>query len=247
MSAVGPGAASIALVTGAGTRVGKAIALALGARGWAVAVHHHASGDGARDTARRLEAAGAEAHLVRADLADPATLPPLVAAVVERFGGLDLLVNSAANWVRVPFGEATASHVDASVATNLRAPLLLAQAAAPALAARRGAIVNIADHLAYDWAAPSLVHGIVKGGVEAMTRGLASVLAPDVRVNAVAPGVVLLPDDTPPDVAARLAAETPLARNGVAEDVAEAVCFLATAGYVTGEILHVDGGRHLRR
>lgn len=237
----------VALVTGAGRRVGQAIARKLGAAGYVVAVHYHASRDGADETVRRVAAAGGRAFACRADLADPATPSALVADVVAHGGGLDLLVNSAASWLRAPVGEVTAPQFDASVAMNLRAPFLLAQAAAPCLAARHGAIVNIADHLAYDWSSPYLVHGVGKGAVEHLTRGLARVLAPAVRVNAVAPGVVLLPDDAAPAIGDALATGTPLARIGSPDDVADAVLYLATARYVTGEVLHVDGGRHLGR
>jgi pteridine reductase len=237
----------VALVTGAGKRVGQAIALRLAATGRAIAVHYHASRDGADETVARIVAAGGVAQPFQANLASPDGPAALVRAVVAACGRLDVLVNSAASWLRAPFGTVTPEAFDAAVATNLRAPFLLAQAAAPHLAAQRGVIVNIADHLAYDWASPYLAHGVVKGAIAPMTRGLASVLAPEVRVNAVAPGVVLLPEHTPPDVAARLAQETPLARVGSAEDVADAVCWLADAAYVTGEVLHVDGGRHLRR
>jgi pteridine reductase len=237
----------VALVTGAGKRVGQAIALRLARDGHHVAVHFHASRDGADETVARIRDTGGVAQAFGADLSDGAAAPDLIAAVVAHFAGLDVLVNSAASWLRAPLGSVTAQQFDLSVATNLRAPFLLAQAAAPHLAARHGAIVNIADHLAYDWASPYLAHGVVKGAVEHLTRGLARVLAPAVRVNAVAPGVVLLPDATAAAVEATLVAETPLARLGTPDDVADAVAWLANAGYVTGEVLHVDGGRHLGR
>ena len=240
-------AAPVALVTGAGKRVGQAIALRLAATGRQVAVHYHQSRAGADDTVARIVAAGGSAQAFGADIADPDAPARLIAQVVEAFGGLDVLVNSAASWLRAPMGEVRAEQFDASVATNLRAPFLLAQAAAPHLAARRGAIVNIADHLAYDWESPYLAHGVVKGAVEHLTRGLARVLAPHVRVNAVAPGVVLLPEGVSATVEARLVGETPLARIGSPDDVADAVAWLAAAPYVTGEVLHVDGGRHLGR
>lgn len=237
----------VALVTGAGKRVGQAIALQLAATGRAIAVHYHTSRDGADDTVQRIVSSGGAAQAFQADIAAPEGPAALVGAVVAAFGRLDVLVNSAASWLRAPFGEVTAEQFDASVATNLRAPFLLTQAAAPHLAAQRGVVVNIADHLAYDWASPYLAHGVVKGGIGPMTRGLATVLAPNVRVNAVAPGVVLLPDNTSPAAAARLAAETPLETLGSPADIASAVCWLADASYVTGELIHVDGGRHLRR
>jgi pteridine reductase len=237
----------VALVTGAGKRVGQAIAERLATTGRAVAVHYHTSRDGAADTVDRIVTAGGHAQMFQADLSAPEGPVELVAAVIAAFGRLDVLVNSAASWLRAPFGQVTAAQLDASFATNVRAPFLVSQAAAVHLAATRGVIINIADHLAYDWESPYLAHGVVKGAVESFTRGLASVLAPDVRVNAVAPGVVLLPEGTSAAVATRLAGETPLGRLGTPEDIASAVCWLADAPYVTGELVHVDGGRHLRR
>lgn len=235
----------VALVTGAGQRVGQAIAVALGRDGWHVAVHHRESDAGARDTAEQVRAAGSEATLVRADLADADAPALLVAEVMARCGRLDLLVNSAAGMQPTPLGSTTAAHFDAIIALNLRAPFLLAQAAAAVLP-EGGAIVNIGDHMAEEPWPDFAVHGISKAGVRALTRHLAAALAPRIRVNAVAPGFVLKPAGMPDEAAERFASETPLRRLGTPDDVAEAVRFLADARYVTGEILHVDGGRRVR-
>jgi pteridine reductase len=132
-------------------------------------------------------------------------------------------------------------------ALNLRAPFFIAQAAAPLLATRGGVIVNIADLAAYETWPAYVPHAISKAGVVQMTRGLARALAPAVRVNAVAPGAVLLPDTWGDSTADRLAGTTPLRRLGTAEDVAQAVVYLCEATYVTGEVIIVDGGRHIRR
>ena len=237
----------VALVTGAGRRVGRAIAVALGSRGMQVLVHFNGSEDGARETASLIGEAGGSADIVRGDLRDPTVPQALVAAATKRFGGLDLLVNSAAVMERTPFGSVTAEQWDAMFALNLRAPFLLSQAAADALARRDGCIVNIADLAAFESWPAYVPHSITKAGVVQMTRALARVLAPRVRVNAVAPGAVLLPDDW--DAASRdhLVATTPLHRLGSPEDVAQAVVYLAEADYVTGETLIVDGGRHVRQ
>lgn len=236
----------VALVTGAGRRVGRAIALALGARGMRVAVHYNASAAGADETAALIRAQGGAAETLSGDLRDPAAVSALAAGVAERFGALHVLVNSAAVMVRTPFGETTAEQWDDMMALNLRAPFLLTQAAARTLAASRGCVVNIADLAAFESWPAYVPHGISKAGVVQMTRALARVMAPAVRVNAVAPGAVLLPDEWNEEAARRLEDTTPLRRLGSAEDVAQAVLYLVDAEYVTGETIVVDGGRHVR-
>jgi pteridine reductase len=148
---------------------------------------------------------------------------------------------------RTPVGETSASDWDEMFALNVRAPYFLSQRAAPALRAARGSIVNIADLAAFETWPAYVPHGITKSAVVQMTRALARVLAPEVRVNAIAPGVVLLPQGWSDEDAERLRATTPLARLGSPEDVAGAMLFLLDAGYVTGEVITVDGGRHVRR
>lgn len=235
-----------ALVTGAGRRLGRAIAIALGSRGMRVTVHYHRSESGARDTADAVTAAGGSAALVQADLRDAAAAPRLVEDVVAASGSLDVLVNSAAEMVRTPLGDATAAQWDDLFGLNLRAPFLLSQAAAPHLRRSRGAIVNIAD-IAADETWPAYIpYSLTKSALVHLTRSLARVLAPDVRVNAVAPGAVQLPDDWDDAAAARLASTTPLRRLGAPEDVTRAVLYLLDADYVTGQTLAVDGGRLIR-
>jgi pteridine reductase len=236
-----------ALVTGAGRRLGRAIALALGARGMDVGVHYGRSAAGARETATEIGHAGGHAACLQADLTEPDAPAALVDAAVRTLGRLDVLVNSAAVMMRTPVGEVTPADWDAMFAVNLRAPFLAAQAAAPHLARQRGAIVNLADLAAFETWPAYVPHGISKAGVVQMTRALARVLAPDVRVNAVAPGTVLLPDSWPEDVARRLAETTPLQRLGTPEDVTRTVIFLLESDYITGETLAVDGGRRIRR
>ena len=236
----------VALVTGAGRRVGRALAVALGAEGMTVAVHYHASDAGARETARTIEGKGGKASLVKADLTGD-TAARLIDDVVRQFGGLDVLVNSSAVMERTPLGEVTVAQWDAMMALNLRAPFLLSQAAAPHLARARGAIVNIADLAAFETWPAYIPHGISKAGVVYMTRALARTLAPDVRVNGIAPGAVLLPDDWNEDDATKLRDSTPLRRLGSPDDVVGAMLYLLRADYVTGETMIVDGGRHVRR
>lgn len=236
-----------ALVTGAGRRLGRAIAVALGGRGMHVAVHYGRSADGAREAAAEIERAGGRGVCLQADLTEPHAPAALVEAAVGALGRLDVLVNSAAVMMRTPAGEVTPADWDAMFAVNLRAPFFAAQAAAPHLARQRGAIVNLADLAAFETWPAYVPHGISKAGVVQMTRALARVLAPDVRVNAVAPGTVLLPESWPAAAARRLAETTPLRHLGTPEDVTRTVIFLLESDYITGETILVDGGRHVRR
>jgi pteridine reductase len=148
--------------------------------------------------------------------------------------------------MRTPLGEVIPADWDAMFALNLRAPFFVSQAAAPALAAERGAIVNIADLAAFETWPAYIPHAISKAGVVKLTESLARRLAPEVRVNAVAPGAVMLPESWSSDSASRLASTTPLRRLGTGDDVARAVLYLLEADYVTGETILVDGGRHVR-
>lgn len=236
----------VALVTGAGRRVGRAIAEELAAHGWRVAVHFHASASGAADTVAAIRATGGMAEAFGADLRDPSACEGLVPRVVAWAGRLDALVTSAAGMVRTPIGATAAATFDEIVALNLRAPFLLAQAAAAVLP-DGGSIVQIADHLSEEPTPGFEVHGVAKAGVVALTRHLAAALAPRVRVNAVSPGVVLLPDGASPALEGRLAREASLGRIGTPADVAGAVRYLLDAPFVTGEVLRVDGGRLRRR
>jgi pteridine reductase len=235
-----------ALVTGAGIRVGRSIALGLARAGADVVVHYGRSAEEARSTAGEIEALGRAAFLVQADLADPESPGRLVSAALAAAGRLDILVHSAANFLRAPLSETSIEIWDAAFAVNARAGFLLARAAAPELARRRGRIVLVSDDLASRPARGYVAHAASKAAVEGLVRALAVELAPDVTVNGVAPGTVLVPEGTPPEDAARWARQVPAKRNGSPEDVAAAVLFFAGGpGFVTGQILHVDGGKSL--
>lgn len=227
--------------------MGRAIAVALGAAGMRVVVHYHSSADGARETARLVTAAGGSATVVQADLCNVSACEQLIDAVVSGQGELHSLVNSAAIMLRTPVGTVSEGDWDAMYALNVRAPFFLAQRAAPALRATGGSVVNIADLAAFETWTGYVPHGMTKAAVVQMTRALAHALAPEVRVNAVAPGVVLLPEGFTEAQAEHLRRTTPLQRIGTPEDVAAAVVYLLCAGFVTGEIIRVDGGRHVRR
>jgi len=241
-----PLAGKAALVTGASRRIGAAIARELHAAGAAVVLHYRSSDAAARALESELNAVREGSALrVGADLLEPGAERHVVEAGLARFGRLDLLVNNASSFYATPLGSIESRHWDELVGANLRAPLFLSQAAAPALRESRGAIVNIVDIHAERPLAGYPVYSIAKAGLVALTRSLAIELAPQVRVNAVAPGAIEWPEDGqfPPEERARIVATTPLARVGAPGEIARAVCFLACAGFVSGQILAVDGGR----
>ncbi len=234
-----------ALVTGGARRLGRAIALALGRAGMRVAIHYHASASAAEEVLAELRASGADCIAIPGDLSRTADCERVVDETRSQWGGLDLLVNNAGIWGPTPVGSVTEERWDELLNTNLRSMFFVAQRAADALRASRGSIVNIADvGVERPWRnhTPYLVS---KGGVVALTRALAKDMAPEVRVNAVAPGPVLLPDDWSAEQTAQVERTTLLRRIGSPDDVAGAVLYLALAAYVTGVTLPVDGGHLL--
>ncbi len=240
-------AGRVALVTGAGHRLGRAIALALAGRGMDVAVHYHRSRREADVTLHAIRELGSRAELFQADLSDAAAARALPVAVAEAFGRLDVLVNSAGIMVRATVEETTPELWDQVMDTNLRSMFFTTQGALPALRAAAGRVINLADVGGLEPWPRYAAHCVSKAGVVMLTRTLARALAPDVTVNAVAPGAVLPPDDW--DAAARehLARTTPLGRLGGPQDVTAAVLYLLEGGdYVTGETIVVDGGRLIR-
>jgi pteridine reductase len=240
-------AGRVALVTGGAVRIGREIACALADAGADVAVGYHRSSSDARATVRDLEARGVRAVALRADLARPSEAGALVAAAARRLGRLDVLVNNAGLFARTPVARTTPAQFDRLVAVNLRAPFFCSQAAARVMGRRGGRIVNLADVGAVQAWPGYVPYGISKAGVVMLTRGLAAALAPRIQVNAVAPGVILLPPRFPRDRARRLTRRIPMGRQGSPADVAQAVRFFATcADYVTGQVLFVDGGMSLR-
>ena len=237
----------VALVTGAGRRVGRALAVALGREQMRVAVHYHNSADGAKETVAEIERAGGHATLFQADLSAPHPPAELVQQVASQLGSLAVVVNSAAVMERTPVGTVSPETWDSIFALNLRAPFLISQAAAPLMRAEGGAIVNIADLAAFESWPGYVPHSISKAGVVKLTSALARVLAPGIRVNAIAPGAVLLPPHWEEESGDRLVSTTPLQRLGDPEDVVQAMLYLLRADFVTGETLIVDGGRHIRK
>ena len=235
-----------ALVTGAGVRVGRAIALALGQAGADVAVHYHASAEPAEETAEELRGLGRRASTHAADLRSPEACRDLVRGAVASLGGLDLLVHSAANFLRAPLADTDAALWDDAMNVNARAGMLLAREAAAALRERSGRVVIITDLIAVQPVRNYVAHAVSKAAAEGLVRALAVELAPEVSVNGVAPGTVLVPEGTSEEQEARWARRAPLKRNGDPSDVARAVLFLcAGPAFVTGQILRVDGGQSL--
>jgi pteridine reductase len=237
----------VALVTGAGRRLGRELAWALAERGMTLAIHHHASGDGARALRDDVSAAGGRAECFAADLADAHAARELPRRVVAAFGQLDVLVNSAAVMHRIGFEDTTPEQYDAILDLNLRSVFFCTQGAAPALRAARGKVVNLADLAGLQPWPGFATHSVSKAGVVMLTRVLARSLAPEVTVNAIAPGAVLVPEEYDADERERLAKATPLGRLGSPGDVVAALLYLLEGGdFVTGEVLTVDGGRILR-
>src|SRR5690606_26804656 len=236
----------VALVTGAARRLGAAIARGLHAAGYDLALHYRTSAAPMRVLAGELEAVRSGSVLtLQADLAEFDRLPELVAQAVGRFGRLDALVNNASGFGPTPLGTVTPAQWDILFASNARAPFFLAQAAAPHLAAANGAIVNMTDIHAARPLRDHAVYCMAKAALEMATKSLALELAPHVRVNAIAPGAILWPeDDADGGRRAALLARTPLARTGTPEEVAGAVRWLLQdATYCTGQVLCLDGGR----
>jgi pteridine reductase len=236
----------VALVTGAGHRVGRAFAVGLGARGYEVAVHYNSAAAPADETVSIIEKAGGKAHKFGCDLTSANGPASLVASVLDQMKRLDVVINSAAVMLETPVDQVTVEEWDKIFALNLRAPFFVAQSAARVMT-EGGVIINIADLAAYETWPAYVPHAISKAGVVKMTESLARVFAPKLRVNAIAPGAILLPDDWDEQTAKRFASTTPLRRLGSPDDAVAAMLYLLDAGYVTGETIVVDGGRRIRK
>lgn len=236
----------VALVTGAARRIGAVICRRLHDAGANVAIHYRGSARDANALCGDLNQSRANSAMtVQADLVAIDTLPALLASVTAWHGRLDILVNNASSFYPTPVGEITAQHWDDLVGTNLKAPLFLAQAAAPALKKASGVIINIVDVHAQRPLRDHVVYGSAKAGLAMLTRSLAKDLAPDIRVNGVSPGAILWPESGMPEkTKASILRQIPAGRAGTPDDIATCVLFLVRdASYVTGQIIAVDGGR----
>jgi pteridine reductase len=235
----------VALVTGGGKRLGRAIALRLADEGADVAVHYGKSEAEAKEVVAEITNRGRRAFALQANLTNTGEITALVANVSKEFGQLDVLVNTAANFLETKFGETSEAQWDASLDTNLKAPFFVSQAAAPLLAkSGKGVIINFADLGGLQGWREFVPHSISKAGIILLTRVLAKELAPTVRVNALAPGTITMPGD-PPQWEQDFIRLAPLKRSGTPQDITDAVSYLTHAEFITGQVLVVDGGRSL--
>ena len=236
----------VVLVTGAARRIGAAIVTRLHANGARVAIHYRGSADEAESLASRLnEQRPDSASTFQADLLDTSCIPQLLDEVVGWGGRLDALVNNASTFYPTPIGEITEANWQDLMGTNLKVPLFLSQAAVPALRESRGSIVNLVDIHSQRPLKDHHVYGPAKAGLAMLTRGLAKDLGPEIRVNGVSPGAILWPEDgMTGDTQQAILDQVPLARAGEPADIAGCVLYLLRdAGYVSGQIIAVDGGR----
>ncbi|GAC1623541.1 MAG: SDR family oxidoreductase [Candidatus Acidiferrum sp.] len=238
-------AGRVALITGAAKRLGRAIALRLAEDGADVVVHYHESQAEAHNVVSQIESLGRRAVAISADLGKISAIKQLFADTEKQFGRLDVLINSAANFLQTDFASTTEEIWDASVDTNLKAPFFCSQAAAPSLKkSGKGVIINFADTGGIIGWPEFLPHSVSKAGVILLTKGLAKALAPEIRVNAIAPGTISMPGD-PPSWETDFIRRAPLRRTGTPADITDAVLFLIHAEFITGQVLVVDGGRVL--
>ena len=236
----------VALVTGAAKRLGRSLALALAERGAELAVHYHASEREAHELLAQLKRAGGKPVAVSGDISRAADVERIVEAAMQAFGRIEILVNSAAIFYRTPFATLTEADWDRVLGVNLKGPFLLCRRVGEIMLRQgRGKILNLADIGGMKVWAEYLPYSVSKAGLIALTQGLAKALAPAVQVNAIAPGTVLLPEDTPPEERDRAIRRIPLARLGSPEDIVRAALYLLESDFVTGEVLSVDGGQRL--
>jgi pteridine reductase len=232
----------VALVTGSAKRLGRAVALRLAEEGADVVIHYRSSAADGRDTASEIDRLGRRSIAVSADLTSVADIKRLFDEAAKQFGRLDILINSAANFLPASIVSTTEEIWDASLDTNLKAAFFCAQAAAPLLRRTKGTIINFADTGGVLGWPGYIAHSVSKAGVVMLTKVLAKALAPEVRVNAIAPGTITMPGD-PPEWEADFIKRAPLRRSGKPADIADAVFYLVRAEFLTGHTLVVDGGR----
>ena len=236
----------IALVTGAGRRIGRAIAIDLARHGWAIAVHHHCSGNDAAETLAAIKTEGARGAIVEADLADETQSSGLMARAADMLGPVSLLINNASMFERDEIATVSRQSWDAHMEINLRAPFLLAQAMAAALPADgAGNVINLLDQRVWNLTPHFISYTLSKSGLWTLTRTLALALAPRVRVNAIGPGPTLPSARQSEEQFARQWGSTPLARGTTPEEICATVQFLLAAPAVTGQMIALDGGQHL--
>ncbi|MGC9347328.1 MAG: SDR family oxidoreductase [Anaerolineae bacterium] len=237
----------VALVTGGGVRVGRAIALGLAEAGADVVITYNSSAGPAQEVVAEIEALGRRSLALQADFSQSAQMAPLVDEITAAMGRLDILINSAAIFQQGDWDDTTERNWDLHFAINLKAPFFLSQAFAKHVKAseHRGQIVNIADWRAVRPGKDHVAYTLTKAGLVAMTKSLALALAPEVQVNAIAPGLILPPPGADEAFVERKAAEIPLQRSGSPQAIVDAVRYLVASDFVTGELVFVTGGEHL--
>ena len=236
----------VALVTGGAVRLGKALAIALAGDGARLAIHHRQSKEHAEETVAGIKALGGDAFSVQADLSLPGSASGVIERTVNHFGRIDILVNSAAIFEPGDLADTTEALWDKHFNINLKAPFFLSQAFAAQVGSERpGHIVNIVDWRAIRPGPHYLAYTLTKAALVAMTQSLALAMAPNIRVNAIAPGAILPPPGKDMDYLEQLADGIPLRRAGAPKDVAQALLFLLSSDFITGEIIFVTGGEHL--
>lgn len=236
----------VALVTGGAARIGRALALALAERGVSIAVHYGSHHDEALETTSAIQKMGVDAASFQADLRSAEAASKLIESVAARFGQIDILINSAALFTPGSVFDTTEENWDTLFAVNLKSPFFLASAFAKlAGKTQPGLIVNIADWRAFRPGPDYLAYTITKAGIITMTQSLALALAPNIRVNAIAPGAILPPPGRDASYLENLANRLPLKRQGSPAEVVKGLIYLAEADFVTGEVLFIDGGEHL--
>ena len=246
MTTKGGSGRKVALVTGSAIRLGRAIAIELATAGYDLVLHYRSSSASAEQLARDIRALGVRAAEMKANLTKSSEAPRLIDRAIRAMGRIDVLVGSAANFLRVPFSKTTALVWDEAMTLNARANFLLARAAETELRRRQGRIVLISDLAAHRVWKDYSAHAISKVAVEMVVRVLARQMAPEVSVNGIAPGTILPPDSTPKSETDKLLASIPLQRFGTPEEIAQTVRFLCQGpSFITGQVLLVDGGRSL--
>jgi len=238
----------VVLITGGAQRVGAMTARLLHAAGANLVIHYRGSRQQALDLQLELNNKRPDSvSLVQADLLEIPKLKAIIKNCIEQWGRLDILVNNASSFYPTPMGNVTEHDWDDLIGTNMKAPFFLSQAAAPYLQKHQGCIINIVDIHAQRPMAGHSVYNMAKAGLEMLVKTLAFELGPHIRVNGVAPGAIMWPENDMDDITKqRIVSKTYLKRKGSAEDIAQTVLFLAgNAGYITGQVIAVDGGRSL--
>ena len=237
---------SVFLITGASTRVGREIALYFAERGSNISFSYYLDDEPWQETKQAIEALGVECLVTKVEVRDAQQINTLVENTTEKFGRIDVLINNASVWLKTPFMDIAETEWDLSLDVNLKGPFLCSQAVADVMLKQgHGVILNITDLSAFQVWPGYAHHAASKAGLVALTKAMAYELAPKIRVNAIAPGTVLLPPNPSPEKVQWAVEKSVLKRVGEPSDVAQVAEFLITNEFVTGSIYHIDGGRSL--